>query len=80
MFAAIRAASLAPDTKVTLLEKSRDLLQKVGISGGGRCNVTHDCRDPRDLVSFYPRGSRELRGMFARFAARTPSTGSPRAA
>ena len=69
MFAAIRAASLAPAAKVTLLEKGRDLLQKVGISGGGRCNVTHDCRDPRELVGFYPRGSRELRGMFARFAA-----------
>ncbi len=69
VFAAIRAATLAPDLQVTLLEKSRDLLQKVGISGGGRCNVTHDCRDPRELVSYYPRGARELRGMFARFAA-----------
>jgi predicted Rossmann fold flavoprotein len=68
-FAAIRAAQLDRDLQVTLLEKSRDLLQKVRISGGGRCNVTHDCRDPRELVGFYPRGSRELRGMFARFAA-----------
>lgn len=69
MFAAIRMAELDPTLQVTVLEKSRDVLQKVGISGGGRCNVTHDCRDPRELVRFYPRGERELRGMFARFAA-----------
>ena len=69
IFAAVRAAELAPDLQVTVLEKNRDLLQKVAISGGGRCNVTHDCRDPRELIGFYPRGRRELRGMFARFAA-----------
>jgi predicted Rossmann fold flavoprotein len=69
MFAAIRAAEADPGAHVTVLEKGRDLLQKVGISGGGRCNVTHDCMDPRRLVSFYPRGQRELRGMFSRFAA-----------
>ena len=69
IFAAIRAATLATDQSVVLLEKSSNLLQKVSISGGGRCNITHDCRDPRALVASYPRGSRELRGMFARFAA-----------
>ncbi|HOX25512.1 MAG TPA: NAD(P)/FAD-dependent oxidoreductase [Candidatus Krumholzibacteria bacterium] len=69
IFAAIRAAELAPDRPVVVLEKGRDLLQKVAISGGGRCNVTHDCRDPRELVRFYPRGGRELRGPFSRFAA-----------
>ncbi|MEZ4386699.1 MAG: NAD(P)/FAD-dependent oxidoreductase [Candidatus Krumholzibacteriia bacterium] len=69
VFAAIRAAELDRDLEVIVLEKGRDVLQKVGISGGGRCNVTHDCRDPRLLVRFYPRGERELRGMFARFAA-----------
>ncbi|MBD3221740.1 aminoacetone oxidase family FAD-binding enzyme, partial [bacterium] len=69
MFAAIGAAEGDRDLSVTVLEKGPDLLQKVGISGGGRCNVTHDCRDPRALVRHYPRGERELRGMFARFAA-----------
>lgn len=69
MFAAIRAAERAPGLRVTVLEKSRDLLQKVAISGGGRCNVTHDCRDPRELARFYPRGGRELRGPLSRFAA-----------
>jgi len=67
MFAAVRAAELAPTARVTVLEKGRDLLQKVTISGGGRCNVTHDCRDPRVLVAHYPRGERELRGPFSRF-------------
>lgn len=69
MFAAVTAAEAGSNVQVTVLEKSRDLLQKVGISGGGRCNVTHDCRDPRALTRYYPRGERELRGMFARFTA-----------
>ncbi len=69
MFAAVNLAEMAPGTRITVLEKGRDLLQKVSISGGGRCNVTHDCRDPRELIKFYPRGGRELRGMFSRFAA-----------
>jgi predicted Rossmann fold flavoprotein len=69
MFAAANLAEVAPHRRVAVLEKSRDLLQKVTISGGGRCNVTHDCRDPGELVKFYPRGGRELRGMFSRFAA-----------
>jgi predicted Rossmann fold flavoprotein len=40
----------------------------VRISGGGRCNVTHSCFDPRELVEFYPRGGQELLGPFTRFA------------
>ena len=68
IFAAIRAAELAPRLRVTVLEKGRLALRKVGISGGGRCNLTHDCRDPRELVKHYPRGGRQLRGMFSRFA------------
>jgi predicted flavoprotein YhiN len=39
------------------------------ISGGGRCNVTHACWDPRALVGHYPRGGKALRGPFSRFAA-----------
>ena len=50
-----------------LLEQSSDVLQKVRISGGGRCNVTHSCFDPSALVQFYPRGNRELRSVFSRF-------------
>lgn len=67
-FAAIRCAELYPDAQVTLLERGKELLGKVKISGGGRCNVTHACFVPKDLVKNYPRGSKELLGPFTRFA------------
>src|SRR6516225_3468048 len=66
-FGAIQCATLIPSAKVILLEKSSQLLTKVRISGGGRCNVTHSCFDPRQLVHHYPRGHRELLGPFTRF-------------
>lgn len=53
--------------KVAILEQNSDVLQKVKISGGGRCNVTHACFDPRELVQFYPRGNKELLSVFTRF-------------
>ena len=65
--AAITAAELGV-ARVLVLEGTPEPLQKVRISGGGRCNVTHACWDPRELVSHYPRGSRPLRGPFSRFA------------
>jgi predicted Rossmann fold flavoprotein len=55
---------------VLLIEKSSQLLSKVLVSGGGRCNVTHACFDPQELVSFYPRGGKALLGMFSRFQPR----------
>ena len=54
---------------VLILEKTSHLLQKVKISGGGRCNVTHDCLDPRELSRSYPRGEKSLIGPFHRFGA-----------
>jgi len=66
--AAISAAE-AGVKGVHLLEATPELLHKVRISGGGRCNVTHACWDPCELVGHYPRGSRALRGPFSRFAA-----------
>jgi len=54
--------------QVVVLEATPEPLQKVRISGGGRCNVTHACWDPAELSSHYPRGSRPLRGPFSRFA------------
>lgn len=69
-FAAITCAESIPDCDVILLEKSPELLAKVTISGGGRCNVTHACFDPKKLVSFYPRGNRELMGPFHRWQPR----------
>jgi len=53
--------------KITILEQNSDVLQKVKISGGGRCNVTHACFDPRELVRFYPRGNKELLSVFTKF-------------
>jgi predicted Rossmann fold flavoprotein len=53
--------------KVTILEQNSDVLQKVKISGGGRCNVSHACFDPKELVQFYPRGNKELLSVFTKF-------------
>ncbi len=56
-----------PGYNFTILEQGKDVLQKVRISGGGRCNVTHNCFDPEELVLAYPRGQRELLGPFYHF-------------
>jgi hypothetical protein len=66
-FAAINAKEKNPDLQITILEKGNDVLQKVKISGGGRCNVTHACFDPKELTSYYPRGEKELLGPFHTF-------------
>ncbi|WP_405562525.1 NAD(P)/FAD-dependent oxidoreductase [Polaribacter sp. Asnod6-C07] len=66
-FTAINAKENNPDLDITILEKGKDVLQKVKISGGGRCNVTHACFIPKDLVQFYPRGKKELLGPFHQF-------------
>lgn len=69
-FAALAAAELNPDARAVILERNRNVLAKVRISGGGRCNVTHACFDPAELVAHYPRGADALRGPFARFQPR----------
>ncbi len=66
-FGAIACAETCPGARVVIVEKSREVLGKVKISGGGRCNVTHACFDPRELVEFYPRGSKQLIGPLNRF-------------
>ncbi len=67
VFAALVAKSLDPSLHVTVYERTRHLLSKVKISGGGRCNVTHSCFDPKKLVQNYPRGEKELLGPFHKF-------------
>ena len=69
-FAAIHAAEAAPGARVCLYEATAHPLAKVRVSGGGRCNVTHACPEPRELVKRYPRGGRELLGPFTRFGPR----------
>jgi predicted Rossmann fold flavoprotein len=66
-FAAITAAIAYSHASVILLEAGREFLTKVRISGGGRCNVTHHCFEPSQLVQYYPRGGKALRGAFSRF-------------
>ncbi len=68
--AGVFASIAAQECDVVLLEKSAKLLSKVKVSGGGRCNVTHSCFDPKELVRNYPRGARELLGPFHRFGPR----------
>ena len=67
-FAAIAAAEAGAD--VTLLEKTSSFLEKVRISGGGRCNVTHALFEPREFSARYPRGERALLSPFQKFSAR----------
>lgn len=70
LMAAITCAEANPQAQVLILEKAAQPLGKVRISGGGRCNVTHACFDPAQLVTFYPRGGKALRGPFMRFQPR----------
>lgn len=66
-FSAITTSDSNQDLNTIILEKSSTVLQKVKISGGGRCNVTHACFDPKELTSYYPRGNKELLGPFHKF-------------
>lgn len=68
-FAAIACARAKPENEVTIYERGSQFLTKVRISGGGRCNVTHACFDPREFSSRYPRGERELISALHRFGA-----------
>ena len=69
-FGAITCKELNPRARVTILEGAGAPLAKVRISGGGRCNVTHDQPDPALLIRNYPRGARALRGPFTKFGPR----------
>ena len=66
-FTAINLAEQNPDLHIAILERSNEVLSKVKISGGGRCNVTHACFIPNVLAKFYPRGEKELKGPFHAF-------------
>lgn len=66
-FASIRLAEFHPGARICVLEAARKPLSKVEISGGGRCNVTHACFDPEELITYYPRGKNELLIPFREF-------------
>jgi len=69
-FGAIVAAEKKPGFSILILEKTSKLLSKVKVSGGGRCNVTHDCFEPIALSKHYPRGGKELKSLFRKFHAK----------
>src|SRR5204863_7882964 len=66
-FYAVNAARLDPHLRVTIMERSSKLLSKVKISGGGRCNVTHDCDSITEIIKKYPRGAGFLKKAFHHF-------------
>ena len=66
-FTAINLAEANPDLKITILERGKEVLTKVRISGGGRCNVMHAEFIPKELSKNYPRGEKELLGPFHQF-------------
>lgn len=66
-FIASHLLSNQKNIQILLIEKGQKVLQKVKISGGGRCNVTHACFEPKELIKFYPRGNQELLGPFHKF-------------
>lgn len=66
-FTAINCAEKNPTMRIAIIEKSKEVLSKVRISGGGRCNLTHAEFIPQNLVKNYPRGEKELLSPFHRF-------------
>ena len=63
-FSAVTLAQKNPDADISIYDSSKQFLRKVKISGGGRCNVTHSCFEPKELALYYPRGEKELKGAF----------------
>lgn len=68
-FTAINAAEINPSLRILIVERGKNVLEKVRISGGGRCNVTHACFEPKPLTAHYPRGEKELLGPFHQFCS-----------
>jgi len=66
-FSAINIAENNSKLKIAILERGNEVLTKVKVSGGGRCNVTHAEFIPKDLTENYPRGEKELLGPFHTF-------------
>ncbi len=69
-FCAINILRNKPDAKVIILEKTNKTLSKVRVSGGGRCNVTHDCLDPKTMSGNYPRGSQLMKKQLKQFGVK----------
>src|SRR5687768_2013990 len=68
-FGAIQAGEMKPGLRMLILEKTNKILSKVRVSGGGRCNVTHQCFNPFELARHYPRGEKFLKTLFKEYHA-----------
>ncbi|MBK8701309.1 MAG: NAD(P)/FAD-dependent oxidoreductase [Saprospiraceae bacterium] len=66
-FAALQCKLIDNQLDIIILEQGKEVLQKVKISGGGRCNVTNSIWDADELIKNYPRGAKEMRGPFHKF-------------
>ena len=66
-FSAIRAKENYPEAKVVIFEKANEVLAKVKISGGGRCNLTNGITSISELIKAYPRGGKKLKKAFNLF-------------
>jgi hypothetical protein len=66
-FLAINLKEMCPAMQVTIFEKSKKVLAKVEVSGGGRCNCTNSFASVRDLSQVYPRGHRLMKRLFKTF-------------
>lgn len=66
-FAALNIKTFLPQAEVVILEKTQQSLSKVKVSGGGRCNITHNCFEPNQLIKGYPRGNKEIFGPLHKF-------------
>jgi len=67
IFAALQAKRINKKIKLVVLEKSKSILSKIKVSGGGRCNVTNATFDIKELCLNYPRGNKELISAFHQF-------------
>lgn len=67
-FLAINLKEMCPEMEVTIFEKSKRVLAKVEISGGGRCNCTNSFAEVRDLSAVYPRGHRLMKRLMKGFS------------
>ena len=65
--AAITAKETQNTANVTIFEKTTKVLQKVKVSGGGRCNVTNATFSIAQLIKNYPRGGKKLKKSFNHF-------------
>ena len=66
-FSAINVKENYPNAQVIIFEKSKKVLSKVKVSGGGRCNVTNGCSSMNELLKAYPRGGKKLKKIFSEF-------------